>query len=104
MAMNENPEMAAPATPEEGMVNPVIDAIQTIYSFALAQKEKGEPQAEAIIEALKGLVSVMQVGQEAVPEAEAPAEEAAEAASMQRVAAPRGAMPANAGKNSVPVM
>ena len=64
---------AAPAPGGQGGANPVTDAIKTIAEFAMAQKKAGNPQAEAIIEAIKGLImSMKSEGGAPAPEAPAP--------------------------------
>ena len=62
----------APPPRGEGGGNPVIDALQTIQKFIMAQEAKGNPQAATLKQALMGFMQAMQGGEGApAPEAEA---------------------------------
>jgi hypothetical protein len=82
----------------------VIGAIQTLQTFILAQREKGNPQAEEMIQHFGSLLKSMQVGAggeqqppEAAPSDNAPPE-------SQDTAGGSGQMSMNARKGAVPIM
>jgi len=55
----ETPEVGSP---EEIQSNPVFDGLRSLHQFALALKEKQDPKAEPLIQALQQIVQIMGSG------------------------------------------
>lgn len=113
MPIQSTPEGSAPmpvggedeerGAPEGGaQANPVIDALKTIQMFIAAQKEKGNPKAQALIAWFQQGIQLMGGGggqEKPMPKPEAAPEEGPQPEPMGK-----GMMPMGASKGSVPIV
>lgn len=87
---------AAPGAPKD---NPVIDALKVLQMFIAGQKQKGNPQAAAMIQAFQAFLQSMGAGGKGT----GPEQPPAEAPPVEGVP-DEGPMPMGKPDNSVPIV